>query len=342
MSMITIDDIAREAGVGKSTVSRVINGSGYVSEKTRTAVSKVMERLNYQPSSAARSLSRRESDIIGLILPEVNNPFFSDILKGVSQMIDKQGYTLMLSSNENDPVKDMRALRAMISQRIRGLVFIPANDYSEEPFRSELTQLLNSLDCPIVILDRPLEQFSYDTVMTDNYGSAFAATEALIQAGHKRVGIVAGDMKLYIGRERYEGFTNALKVNGLKLDPRDVIDGQFNEQIAYEKTLELLRSGNYPTGFLICNNLSTFGFLHAVNDLKLRIPEDVAFISFDKLMGQDIFNIPYSYLDRHVFTQGVQAMQVLYRRINSADGRPAETIVNLAEIVLKGSERFMR
>ena len=342
MGMITIDDIAREAGVAKSTVSRVINGSGYVSEKTRAVVTKVMEGLNYQPSSAARSLSRRESDIIGLILPEVNNQFFSDILKGVSQMVDKQGYTLMLSSNENDPVKDMRALRAMISQRIRGLVYIPAIDYGEEPLRKELAQLLDSLNCPIVVLDRPLEQFAYDTIMTDNYGSAYSAAEVLIQAGHRRIGIVAGDMKLHIGRERFEGFVNALKVNGLELDPRDVVEGQFNEQIAYEKTLELLQSGDYPTGFLVCNNLSTFGFLRAVNDLKLRIPEDVAFVSFDKLVGQDIFNIPYTYLDRHVLTQGLQAMQVLYRRINSADGRPPETIVNLAEPVLKGSERYLK
>ena len=341
METITIGDIAREAGVGKSTVSRVINGSGYVSEVTRRRVSEVMERLSYQPSSAARSLSRRESDIIGLILPEVNNQFFSDILKGVSQMVDKWGYTLMLSSNENTPERDIRALRAMIAQRIRGLVYIPAIDYNEEPWHGELSQLLNRLNCPVVVLDRPLERFDYDTVMTDNFGGAYAAAEALIQAGHQRIGIVAGDMGLYIGRERYAGFTAALRANGLKLNPRDVINGMFNEQIAYEKTLELFRSGDRPTGFLICNNLSTFGFLKALNELGLEAPRDVAFVSFDKLMGQDLFNSPYSHLDRHVLTQGVQAMQALYRRIQAADDRPPEKIVNPPEIVLKGSEKLV-
>ena len=340
MRTATIGDIAREAGVGKSTVSRVISGNGYVSEATREKIVRIMEALNYQPSAAARNLSRQESDIIGLILPEVNNQFFSDILKGVSQMVDKWGYTLMLSSNENTPERDFKAIKAMIAQRIRGLVYIPAIDYNDEPWHSQLQQLLDQLGCPIVILDRPLEKFEFDTVMTDNYAGAYAATEALIQAGHRRIGIVAGDMQLFIGRERYEGFCDALKHNGLKLNEEDIVNGEFNEQIAYEKTMQMFERGRYPTGFLVCNNLSTFGFLKAVNEMHLRIPEDVAFVTFDKLVGQDLYNIPYTHLDRHVFTQGLQAMQVLYRRIGSPS-RPVEKIVNLPEVVLLGSEKLV-
>jgi len=341
MRSATIDDIAREAGVGKSTVSRVISGNGYVSDKTRAKITKVMEAMNYQPSAAARNLSRQESDIIGLILPEVNNQFFSDILKGVSQMVDKWGYTLMLSSSENDPERDFRALRAMISQRVCGLAYIPAIDYNDDPWYSRLDQLLKQLGCPVVILDRPLERFEFDTVMTDNYSGAYAATEALIQAGHRRIGIVAGDMQLFIGRERFEGFRDALRQNGLRLNEEDVIDGRFDEQITYEKTLQMFKRGRCPTGFLVCNNLSTFGFLKAVEEMKLRIPEDVAFVSFDKLVGQDIYNIPYTHLDRHVLTQGLQAMQVLLRRIHTPD-RPVEKIVNLPEVVLRGSEKLVK
>jgi len=318
----------------------VINGNGYVKDKTRERIIDVIERLNYQPSSTARNLSRQQSDVIGLILPEVNNQFFSDILKGVSDMVDEWGYTLMLCSNENDPEKDFKALRAMISQRIRGLVYIPAIDYNDEPWRGRLERLLGQISCPVVILDRPLEKFDYDTVTTDNYAGAYAAAEALIRAGHRRLGIVAGDMKLFIGRERFEGFHDALKRNGLELRQEDIINGMFDEQIAYEKTVELFRRGDYPTGFLVCNNLSTFGFLRAVREMKLEIPGDVAFVTFDKLMGQDLYDIPFTYLDRHVLALGLQAMQVLHRRIQTPDGA-VEKIVNRPEVILKGSEKLV-
>lgn len=341
MRTATIGDIAREAGVGKSTVSRVINGNGYVSDKTRAKVEKVMRELDYQPSSAARNLSRQRSDIIGLILPELDNPFFSDILKGVSQMVDKWGYTLMLSSNENDPEKDFKALQMMIGQRVCGLVYIPAIDYNDEPWHSRLKKALKQLGCPIVILDRPLEKFEYDTVMTDNYAGAYMATEALIHAGHRRIGIVTGNRELYIGRERFEGFYDALRHNGLKLAEEDIVNGMFNEQVAYEKSIRMFRRGSFPTGFLVCNNLSTLGFLKAVEEMKFRVPDDVAFVTFDKLTGQDLYNMPYTHLDRQILRQGLQAMQVLYRRIGAPD-RPAEKIVHLPELVLKGSERLVR
>ncbi len=340
MKTVTIFDIAQEAGVGKSTVSRVINGTGYVATETVDRVKRVMERYNYHPSAVARNLSKQESDTIGLILPEVNNPFFADILKGVSQMVDKCGYTLILCGSDNDTEKDFRALRAMHSQRVKGLIYVPACDYAEEETFRQMEGLLCQLGCPVVLLDRPIPKLNYDCVLTDNFSGAYAATEELIRAGHTEIGVVAGNMELFIGRERYEGYCKAMEQNGLKVHPEHIIYGQFDKQITYEKVKTLIQSGRMPTAFFVSNNLSEVGFLTAVHEMGLRIPEDVAFVSFDSIPGQDVFNMPYSCLEREVLRLGEQAAQLLFRRFDAPD-RPLEKIVILPHVCLRGSERLV-
>lgn len=337
---VTIHDIAKEAGVGKSTISRVINGTGYVSAETVEKVRCVMERHNYHPSSAARNLSKQESDTIGLILPEVNNPFFADILKGVSHMVDKCGYTLILCGSDNDPAKDYRALRAMVSQRVKGLIYVPAVDYTDEVAFGKMESMLKSLGCPVVLLDRPIARMNCDCVMTDNFSGAYAATEALIRAGHTRIGVIAGDTQLYIGRERYEGYRMAMEQNGLAVNPEHVIYGQFDKQITYEKVSKLFDGRDMPSAFFISNNLSETGFLTAVYERNLRVPEDVAFVGFDFIPGQDVFNMPYSCLEREVLRLGEQAAQLLFRRFETP-GRPPEKIVILPHVCLRGSERYL-
>ncbi len=337
---VTIHDIAKEAGVGKSTISRVINGTGYVSAETVAKVRCVMERHNYHPSAAARNLSKRESDTVGLVLPEVNNPFFADILKGVSQMVEKCGYTLVLCGSDNDVEKDYRALRAMYAQRVKGLIYVPASDYADNPSFARMEGMLKSLDCPVVLLDRPVARMRCDCVMTDNFSGAYEATEALIRAGHTRIGVIAGDTELFIGRERYEGFLKAMEQNGLAVNPGHVIYGQFDKQITYGKVSRLLDGGDTPTAFFVSNNLSEAGFLAAVYERGLRIPEDVAFVGFDSIPGQDIFNMPYSSLEREVLRLGEQAAQLLFRRFD-APGRPTEKVVILPHVCLRGSERLV-
>ena len=186
MRTVTIQDIAREAGVGKSTVSRVINSTGYVHADTVEKVKDVMSKYNYQPSAAARSLSKQESDTIGLILPEVNNPFFADILKGVSQMVDKCGYTLMLCGSDNEAAKEARALEAMRRQRVKGLIIVPANDYSNEASHVNMEKSLRQLGCPLVVLDRPMLRMDFDSVTTDNFSGVHRARalRGLLQ-GHR-------------------------------------------------------------------------------------------------------------------------------------------------------------
>lgn len=338
---ITIKDIAKEAGVGKSTISRVINGTGYVSPKTYAKVMAVIKRYNYCPSSVARNLSKQESDTIGLIIPEVNNPFFAEILRGVSQMLDKCGYTLILCGSDNDPHKDYRALQAMYAQRIKGLIYVPAEDYTDMESFSRISNILTSLNCPVVLLDRPIARMSCDCVLTDNFSGAYTATEALIHAGHRKIGIVAGNTDLFIGRERFDGYRRAMQQNQLQISQTYIVDGKFDRNVTYTKIVELIDKKDLPTAFFISNNLMEEGFLAAVREKGLNIPDDIAFVGFDYLPGQDIFGMPYSFLDREVLKLGQQAAQLLFRRFEEPD-RPFDKIVILPRLRLRGSEKLVK
>jgi methionine-gamma-lyase len=170
-------------------------------------------------------------------------------------------------------------------------------------------------------------------------GPLYAATETLIRAGHTSIGVIAGDTELFIGRERYEGYRMAMEQNGLSVNPAHVIYGQFDKQITYEKVKKLFDGDDTPSAFFISNNLSEAGFLTAVYERSLRIPEDIAFVGFDFIPGQDVFNMPYSCLEREVLRLGEQAAQLLFRRFETP-GRPPEKIVILPHVCLRGSERY--
>ena len=338
MRSVNIQDIAKEAGVGKATVSRVINGKGYVSRETAAKVRAVMEQHHYQPSALARSLSKRESDAIGLIIPEANNPFFSALLTGVSEMMDKCGYTLILRTSGNDMERDFRALEAMRYQRVKGLIYVPACNYENERDFDEMASRLNDLGGPYVVLDRPINKLDCDCVLSDNFSGAYAATEALIHAGHKAIGAIAGNTQLMIGRERIEGYRKALLQNGLTLRQPYLLIGTFGQEEAYRQVTELMRQQERPTAFFIANNHSEIGFLNALRDLKLKIPADVAFVGFDELPGQMVFELPYSCLDREVISLGTKAAQLLMRRFDEPN-RPAERLVVVPRLSLRGSEK---
>lgn len=337
---ITIQDIATEAGVGKATVSRVINGSGYVSPETERRVRHAMEKYRFQPNAAAQALSRQESDMVGLVLPEINNPFFSEMIQGITSTLENAGFTVVLSGSGNDPERDIRILESMHRLRIRGLIYVPACDYNDESQLTKITSTLEQIGCRIVILDRPIANLQYDCVTTNNFQGALACTQSLIDAGHSRIGIVVGKWDQSIARERMRGFRAALDRAKLTLNEQDIVYGEFEEKATYDLVSRMIDSGDYPHAFFISNNLSELGFLKAVFERGLKIPEDIAFVCFDKLLSQDIFKLPYTYLERNVRDLGEQAAQLLLSRFVDPDG-PIQRVVVMSKVVLCGSERKM-
>lgn len=338
MKDVTISEIARLADVSKSTVSRVLNGTGYVSEETREKVEKIMHERSYAPSSAARNLSKRENDTIGVIFPEeAGNAFYNEILRGISSVVDANNLILIYCSTNNNIEKDIKALKLMRRQRVKGMIYAPAIDYKNTDKFQTIHKLLSDLRAPVVILDREFDNMHYDGVYSNNFKGAYMATEALIKAGHRKIGIVTGDLNLSIGRERFYGYKQALYDNNINLNKKFVVEGRFDKDISYVNTKEMLKDKSWPTAFFVSNNASSEGFLKAVFEKGLRVPEDIAYIGFDKVDGLEIFALKFSYVERDVFRMGTDAMKLLLKRLENPNGE-VEQVIQQPYLKLLGSE----
>lgn len=336
---MTISEIAKRAGVGKATVSRVINKSGSVKEETRQRVEAVIAECGYTPSTTARNLSRQKSDTVALVIPEFSNSFFGDIISGITSIIDQNGLNLILFNTENTASKDIKALEEIRKQRVSGVLYTPAEGYDDNASGEIVKTLLSQLDVPVVLIDRRIANCCLDGVYSDNFQGAYMATIALIEAGHRDIGIVAGDCRFHHGRRRMDGFRQALQDHLLPYREEFTIDGQFHTKTTYQQTKAFLSGQKkMPTAYFVSNNLSGVGFLKCLNEAGYRVPNDLAYICFDPIEGLDMFGISLSCLDRDVKQMGVFAMQLLLEREKSPDMRQQERTM-VPTLTLCGSEK---
>ncbi|RRD96094.1 LacI family transcriptional regulator [Clostridiales bacterium COT073_COT-073] len=336
--MITINDIATLAGVSKSTVSRVLTNRGYVNEETRKRINAVIRESGYQPSESARNLSKKETNTIGVIVPEIGNSFYSEVLQGISEIIDENDLTIIYCNTDNDAVKEEKALQMMKRQRVRGIVLAPAIDYAEKSEVTEnLRRLLDKLNAPVVLLDRDVENSGLDKVMYDNSGSGYRATKELIEAGNDRIGIITGNLELKIARDRYDGYCKAMKEYNMPILKKDIFHGDFTIQTAYKISKKIFMKKDRPRAFLTCNNMTTLGFLRAVREKNMKLGREIAMIGIDHVDVLDIIDYKYSYVTRDTVEMGRKTMRLLINRISDPKIQQ-QTCIMPYQLVLKGAE----
>lgn len=341
---VTIAEIAKRAGVGKTTVSRVINNNGYVKRETREKVEKIMRDLSYFPSSIAKNLSNRKSDLIALIIPQIENAFYAEVLKGISLVLDREGYTLIVCNTNNDIKKDMRALETIYKQRAAGVIYTPVSDYKQKEDIGMFRELFFNMDIPCVLLDRLLDQSSMEVnaVVSDNFGSAYMAVEALIQGGSRKIGGIFTNIRHYIMYHRFRGYKKALEDYGLVVNEKYILDCDTSDsQKVYEMVKVLLESADYPEAVFCGNNITSIGFFKAAFEKKIRIPEDMAYIGYDEVPALDILGKQFSCLDRDLVGMGCQAAELLLQQIKS-NTQERQTIFIPSTLNLKGSEKCYR
>lgn len=336
--MITIQEVAKLAGVSKSTVSRVLNNSEYVSDIAREKVQRVIREQNYSPSAFAVNLSKRRSNAIGAIVPELDNSFFGEVLKGITEISEQKELSVICFDTSNDAAREDRALRMVEQQRVRGLIITPAQERTEKKEVDRLRDCLSRLDFPIVVVDRHFDILQLDGVYYENYESGYIAASELIKAGNETLGIITGDLRLRIARERYQGFEQAIADAGLKLDERFVLKGDFGVTTAYKLTMEMLEKNLLPDGIVTSNNRTSLGFLKAIREKKFKIGKDIAVIGIDNIEVLDILDYNFSCVTRDSCEMGRVAMRRLLDRI---ENEPSARIVHIipCQLVLKGSER---
>ena len=337
---VTIKTIAEKCGVAKSTVSRVLNNSGYVGKETREKIENIMREYNYSPSAMARNLSKQESNAVGVVIPEADNAFFGEVLRGISDVVDENDLTLLFCNTCNDLNKELNALKMLRNQRVRGLILTPAAEYDTKERIKNLRQALKAINVPIIILDRTIENSEWDSVSFDNYHGAYLATQTLINAGHKKIGVITGDQGLRIGRERYRGYLQAMSDHNIEHNSDYIYKGDFTSSTAYEITKKMLANGDYPDAIFLSNNLTAIGFFKAFFEAGLEFGKDICCIGFDRVEALDLFNLNYSYVERDAVNMGRIAMNMLLDRIKNPKGSmlTRREYIIPANLVLKGSE----
>lgn len=269
----TIYSVAEEAGVSISTVSKVINRTGNISERTRRNVLQVMDELNYHPSVVASALTGKQTKIIGLLIPDISNPFFAEVARSIEDRSYELGFHVMICNTDNDAQKEKKYLSLLTRQRIDGLIIASA-------FRNaSLLENMVKQDVPVSLIASEIFNLPVNTVTVDDYKGAYLATSYLLSLQHRKIAIITEDAKS--NQIRLRAFKDVMKEEGI-IVPRDyVVKTEATIQSGYESAKRLLRLPERPTAIFACNDLLAIGVMKVAKEEGLNIPEDLSIIGFD-------------------------------------------------------------
>lgn len=337
----TIKDIAKRAEVSTATVSRALNDSGYVGSQTREKIKKIADELKYVPNVMARNLSKSESSAIAVVVPEITNPFFGEVIKGITSVADKSNLNVFLYNTNEDEQKELRCLQLLKEQRVKGLIL--TTSYEDETFNGKYLKVLQELGIPIVLMDRDVKYSNFDAVFFDDIHGAYSGVDALLKEGHRKIAALCGPTVMRPGRDRLRGFKKAFSMNNIEIDEKYIFLGEHNMDSGYRETKEILQMKEPPTAIFATNNMVCLGCLKALYELKVRIPQDIALVGFDQIEVFDILNLNISVVFKDSEKMGKTAMSLLLEKLNNKEGEPHTKRVTLpTEIKLKGSEKLMK
>lgn len=334
---VTIDDIAKEAGVSSATISRVINNSENVKDETRRRILKIIEERNYVPSAIARSLSKNESSTIGIIVPDVTNPYFGEIIKGVSKTAVDNDLNIVLFDTDNDIKKELKALSIAKEQRLKGIIMTPG--FAEKEWTSDFIKAFKGLNIPIVLVSSDLKYIKLNGVFVDDIKGGMDATNLLIREGHKKIGIITGFLSSGATIDRVEGYKKALIENGIEIREDYILNGEYNLEKTYEITKNILEMQDPPTALITCSNRMTLGVMKALVEKKKIIPNDIALIGFNRLEVLDIVGLDLTYVEDYPIELGKQAVEMLIDVLNSNNTKKSIRVKVAPELIIKGSEK---
>jgi LacI family transcriptional regulator/LacI family repressor for deo operon, udp, cdd, tsx, nupC, and nupG len=330
--MASLQEVAERAKVSIATVSRVLNKSDKVVPETRAIVEQALQELGYRPSRVARRLRMKDgrAHLVGLIIPDIQNPFYAEIARGVEDAAYANEYALLLCNSDESADKERFYLNVMQAESVDGVVLPPFDETD-----AAVIELVKS-GLPVVCVDRSLAKVKTDLVEVDNYRGAFEAVTHLLDKGHKHVALIEGRSQVSTSRERRRGYLDALDARGIAPRKELMRAGDFKQDSGRVLANELLALRRPPTALFVCNNLMTVGALGALHQRGLRVPQDVAVVGFDDLPWAEALDPPPTVVRQPAYEVGRQAMELLLKRIMEPT-RPAVTVRLLPELVVRRS-----
>ncbi|SCA92110.1 Putative transcriptional repressor purR [Pseudolactococcus piscium] len=310
---LTLKDIAKQAGVSIPAVSQVLNNKPIrMTEAKRALIKKIAKDNHYMPNLAAKALVSNKTYTIGIIIPDINNPFFANLAKQIESQLRNLGYWLILVNSNEKFASEKELLPLLLNRGIDGLIFIMSNQaYAQE---TKLKAMLSDIDTPYVLVDRGLDQFDCNQIIFNNRLGGYLATKHLIASGHQTIGIMMNFPDNINCHYRYIGYQDALAESGILLDKRWVVSTKFDIEDAYDKAEQLLRNPDI-TSIVAGNDMIALGIIRKANELGKKIPEDISIIGYDNVFYTDLFKPSLTSIEQDVNAMATQTIAVLFETI---------------------------
>ena len=339
----TLTEVAAATGVAAMTVSRVVNGTGYVSKETREKVLSAVKKLNYRRNGLARSLKRQRTETVGLVLGDISNPYSTELAKAVRDSLSARGYSLILCISEHSAKEDITAFDSLVDHNVDGIIVATRSSTEGD---KELKGIVDR-GMPVVVVGRDFYHNSVDFVAADNLTGGFEATQHLIDLGHRRIGFIGAEFSYKSNLRRLRGYLEALKAHGIKIDERLVtgrkeamseVPGYSTEKMGYEGMKRLLSLPNPPTAVFARNDFTAVGAMTAIKEAGLSIPKDIAIVGFDDVPLALHTSPPLTTVRQPMRMQGQLAAEMLLQRIVGSDReKRIERILNCELIVRRST-----
>ena len=325
----TLHEVARRAGVSAMTVSRVVNGRGSVDSETRQRVEEAIQALDYVPNRIARGLISQKTQTIGIIVPDIVNPFFAPVVRGAESAARKAGYRVLLCNSEGDLRLEREYIEDLVAHRVEGLLLTPASDRS----RSSILSLLRG-GFPLVLIDRALPDADCDLIVSDNAQGARRLIEHLIAIGHREIAHVSDAEDTSTGRERLRGYREALEAAGIPFQLELVVRTTVDRIGGYRAAQEILARDLLPTAIFAVNNMTAVGTMEALRERSLSVPKDIGLVCFDDVEHLAVLSPILTVIDQPAETFGSLGVQLLLERMTGkANSRPRRIILQTDLIV---------
>ncbi|GGI45282.1 LacI family transcriptional regulator [Paenibacillus marchantiophytorum] len=327
-----IKDVAKKAGVSVTTVSRVLNGEKYVKDELKLKVKHAIDELGYAPSHIARSLVRKKTDLIGVIVPDLTSSFYSTILSSIEETASLNDYNLLVCNIIEDIDKELKYLNVFKQMRVDGIIIM------HEKLSDEIRSLLNKLEVPVIFSSvKPIDQ-KFISLIIDDYQAAYDATNYLIELGHERIAFIGGDMRdITSGQNRYVGYRNALTNNHVKIIYDYIKFGDYKMQKGYDLMKEILACEPRPTAVFAVSDDMAVGAMNCVHDHQLKVPDDISIIGFDGSQLTELVRPRLTSMEQPIHEMGKLTVETLIQLIEDQEGSPEEDLILGHKLVVRDS-----
>jgi len=329
--MATMADVAARAGVSVATVSRALSAApNRVSPPVLQRIIDAAEQLDYIPNNLARNMRSGSARILGLIISDIGNPFFTAVARGVEDVAQRHGYSLVLSNTDENPDREAASLGVMAAERAAGVIIATTNE------NGSALRRFQDMGMAVVAIDRHIVDLPTDSVVVDNESASHEAVSHLVRLGHRRIAIVGGPSDAETARERSRGYERAMREARIPLQSELVCHGDFHETSGLTVTRRLLDLPEPPTAIFAVNNLTTIGVLGALRERGVKLPDEMSVVGFDDLPTGELLDPPLTVVQQPTYRVGARAADLLVRRLREPTAAIKEIVLS-ARLVVRGS-----